>query len=706
MFLPKEALKNPKAYDIWGFDTENDPVTGEFKLGWIVDPRGKGVYFTDRWEMAAFLQQSHPTTPGNKIRPIMCALNVSYDLGVLGIDAFLWEQRMWDGRFITCNPIPIELLPKRKLHIVRNDLVKKEGKIKEGRPSKINQSKRKTRFLRGKFIFVDLANFFQGIGLKGLADKFNVEYIDVHEYKDARIIEACYSHANSGHEVLTKVQTLLLDKFSCELKITAATTFVTVFQRNFMREEDTIVNPLFDKSRGHGILNLYQHKLWKKINGYEDTNKHTYLSQLYDPTNKNWTGFCYKGGWTDVALKGERKVCAIDITSSYGNQMRHHPMPDLTLEGFVEEINLEGCSNKDFLLRLDKFEGAALVVMQTPKECYIPFLLSSVHYETNRNKNLVGLTGKIEGYYTFPELRYALSLGYKLLKVKEYYVCKQKIGMFDDYIDTMFELKLQPQTKELGKLGGNSLSGKWGQRRSDNSAIIKMLLVDDTIDPSELFSFGEVSFYYERPTEEPEDFNSHAYPLIIAYITAYARIQLHKTIVNVGEKRVCMWDTDSIIFTYTTETDLNDVLSRIDVGKHLGGWDVKWRGLFEARGSKFYRYKPDGKSEWYYHIKGVPEENRKDYWYNGFAGKMRPVKYREYMRRLQRLGMGKSLGDYQLGKWLFLNKIDTQPPAKRSFDWYGNSTPYNVEEVELLLSAHQKLISEAIKGVRKRELKK
>jgi len=493
------------------------------------------------------------------------------------------------------------------------DCIYNMGRLITASPSKKECQKRGFTKRRQYLEIIDLGNFAQNTSLAKLAKDFKIEgYIDKHilgkDGDEKEMIIACLSHCMTAVLVFEEIQKRIYD-LGGDVKLTSSSTSLDLFTKKYLKKEHQIYD-----FRERGDSKEVQEEKKVKVQEMKAVQRETYV-----------------GGRTEAFKHGRLENCGyIDINSSYPGQMQSKDFPDINSYRRYTTI-----ATKKFLLSLlKKEEGCALIRVRTPK-MNIPFL-----HSRSETRKLIFPVGELQGWYTFPEIRYALELGYKLLEVIEIQSYRRlKESPFKDYIDDLMKFKLE--CKPVAKLLMNGLSGKFGQRLPEKDAW-SMVHDEDNIvvDNKKYFELEGTYWKYEKPEEEEEIENKDfAYPLWVAYITAWGRIQEHKAIMAIGPENVYYMDTDSII------GDFDAIKKAIDTGKiefhpsNLGtyAWEkVDEEGnpariTVEIRGEKYYRWHLP-RQPWNYVIRGVPKYACATHWkYHGCTFK-RPRKLRGALR--------------------------------------------------------------------------
>lgn len=540
-------------------------------------------------------------------KTILTGLNLQYDLNTLRYrGGYDWIELTPNGRFITASPQPKDFKTKnnpKALFTDRRDYIK----------------------------MIDLGNFISG-SLKSMAEDFGLEseHIDKHILgKDGdleEMKEACMSHAKTGVLVFKTLQDQL-HKLGSHIKLTSSSTAMDLFRRKYLSKENQIYD--FKNSLPERL------KPWMKGDGDAEEARKAKLEYV-----KQIGKAAYVGGRTENFILGvaEHQVY-LDINSSYPAQMRYKDFPDMNT------YEKRSCTDVESLKAYMKdFEGEALIKVKAPKGLLIPFL----HHKNEEGKLIFPL-GIFSGWYTFPEIRKALSIGYEILEIYELAIFDKADELFNSYIDALMKLKVKKDTKKAAKLLMNGLSGKFGEGRYKPDKW--RLATEEEIksgDRNKLkimeTTSGEVGqvFYYDDSVEEEydneSDFTPRSYPLIIAYVTAYGRIQLYECMESIGLEYVHYCDTDSVT------ADRDAVQKAIKEGKifidkdELGAWDIEHEDVtIEIRGLKYYRLKDTDSEVWEYRIKGVPSRYHAEYWENRGANITFAMKQRQALRQHKRV---------------------------------------------------------------------
>ena len=201
--------------------------------------------------------------------------------------------------------------------------------------------------------------------------------------------------------------------------------------------------------------------------------------------------------------------------------------------------------------------------VRVPETMYIPPL------PIKKDERLIFPTGIFKGYWCKPELEYAKSLGCEILEYYEGVAFTSAGYLFKEFIDTVYDMRLKAKEKKDNvtqmtmKLVMNSCYGRMGinKLRSkivlDDGSKANIRIISEIDSNKGLIRFAE--------TEERSR-NMFSNPAIASFVTAYARIHLHKQLIEAGEKNVYYCDTDSV-FTR----------SEMKTGKELGAMKLEYK---------------------------------------------------------------------------------------------------------------------------------
>lgn len=242
----------------------------------------------------------------------------------------------------------------------------------------------------------------------------------------------------------------------------------------------------------------------------------------------------YYGGRTEVFQRGNfgKLMNYYDFNSLYPSVMvRKYPDPNTLRTVFW--------STPEYIMQ---YEGVSQVDIDCPTDMRIPLL--PVKHHSSKGDKLMFPTGEIrKQWYTHVELRKAISIGYKLIRVYKTHYYREVCEPFRQYVEELYALRKKYQLEKspmeyVVKTLLNSLYGKFAQRFDNKTEVCHQSRFDfDKYD-----EFERVSDYviYKKPGSP----NSFCFPIWASYTTAYARIKLYDELISC-EPLYC--DTDSIV---------------------------------------------------------------------------------------------------------------------------------------------------------------
>lgn len=268
----------------------------------------------------------------------------------------------------------------------------------------------------------------------------------------------------------------------------------------------------------------------------------------------------YHGGRVECGRVGDftGEFYGLDVNSMYPWVMREHPMPT-KLRGYLKQ-----CAGLDLRGYLRDFSVVARVRLETD----VPFA------SVVRDGKLIFPVGRFQADLTTPELQYALDLG-AVKSIERCAIYEQAI-LFRGFVDELYQRRAE--CVERGDTVGawqfkillNSFYGKWGMNGRkwkmagtcdiDRFEVLPEIDADTGVVTQMRYFGGCV----QALQKDGESFESH--PAIAAHITAHARMELFKLIVQVGVENYLYCDTDGLLVTLQGFERLK---YRID-GKRLG----------------------------------------------------------------------------------------------------------------------------------------
>jgi len=227
-----------------------------------------------------------------------------------------------------------------------------------------------------------------------------------------------------------------------------------------------------------------------------------------------------------------------------------------------------------------------------------------------RGGKLIFPIGRLTGVWTQIELAYAVSIGCKVKKIHRALVFKETKSIFSDYVDRFWKMKAEGTgaKRTIAKLLLNSCYGKFGQRCEYTSICGPKEAMNRIRAGESIEVFDRELGLYLVEEISTRDFIR---PEIAAYITARARVRLHKAIrfLELRDFNVYYCDTDSIVVDGEIKNCLRD---EFRVGRKLGQWKLEKKiteGVFLAPKTYVLLF-ADGRIETA--LKGIPAESATD----------------------------------------------------------------------------------------------
>jgi hypothetical protein len=227
-------------------------------------------------------------------------------------------------------------------------------------------------------------------------------------------------------------------------------------------------------------------------------------------------------------------------------------------------------------------------------------------YKSEKNGKLLFPIGRFVGTWTYPEIRQALKLGYRIEKYHGSIEYNSMTSPFKKYIEYLYgQRKLMKGKDELMsyvlKLMMNSTFGKFGEE-------------------------GELQVISRGVRHTLSQVPKHSNMIWAAYILAYGRLNLHKCMLRASEKGELLYvDTDSVFIRCKNKP--------FEDSKELG--ELAYKATYRYAHFKLPKlYRVDN----HYKAKGVPLDKRhpedmerlkREFFYEGVAEFMKPYRWIE-----------------------------------------------------------------------------
>lgn len=262
-------------------------------------------------------------------------------------------------------------------------------------------------------------------------------------------------------------------------------------------------------------------------------------------------------------FKGKTLKC-FDINSLYPDCMR--------LEMPIRSLGLVKAGHKIDLSKMGIFKCKVFV----PDELVIPPLPVRHTNEKTKQTSLIFPVGEFTGTWTTYELRYAVSIGCKILESYEGILLENGGYIFKDYVESMYEMRLkakkdgnEPLQLTL-KLLMNNTYGRLGMKR-DRTTLEIDRGQPNVKEHSEIVceKTGKSIRIVQKDVKLDNIFTNEAIP---AWITSIARVKMHKEVIMKAGFENCFYmDTDSL-YTFVDLPTSNEI-GKLDFEGEESGMD-------------------------------------------------------------------------------------------------------------------------------------
>lgn len=277
-----------------------------------------------------------------------------------------------------------------------------------------------------------------------------------------------------------------------------------------------------------------------------------------------------------------------------------------------------------------------------------------------RGDSLIFPNGRFSGTWTNNEIQYFIKQGGKILKVTSGVHFEKTVRPFTNFVKHFYSLRLNAKTNEekyFYKILLNSLYGKFAQ--GNEIQTLQSGEINEKTSGLIFYDYKGMAYFVDN-----EKTNTSLYSNIIwsAYVTAYARIILHKLLVK-DEKNLIYTDTDSI-FTYN---------KNFPIGKEIGNLKLESKshsGLFLLPKLYFLFNSKDELDK--AANKGFPVSSdtmMRFLYQSGFSVRRKPIRLRSALSR-----------GIEFNTWLFLLKFIKHNYNKRMVLKNGDTLPLLINQ--------------------------
>lgn len=458
--------------------------------------------------------------------------------------------------------------------------------------------------------FFDTSSFLQA-SLKRLAPLVNEEKLEMnHRPGDRRVTRKRKEYCVQDTKIAWKLAGFIQDgvnSLGAQVRLTAASTALDLYRRKYMTENQPLLPEelLLELTRG------------------------------------------YYGGRTECFRLGDFKgeFWGSDVNGMYSSVMIDSTLPALADFKRHRGIDLTA-------------EGMAWVRVEVPDHAWAPPL-------PVKGAKLTFPTGRLQGYWTYNELRGALNSGVRIVKVLACWHSRRGGSYLSEMNRAMRAIREDPGTapavSRMAKLMSNSLYGKFAQRNENFEYMTRAQFAIRLMDGSLGEYLPEATVAFPKfdliRVVRPADFPRHSNVIWAACITAGARGKLHA---HLDEGSTYYTDTDSVIGeAYYPPTKTLGKMAHKESYKRL-----------VIRGPKLYAGQISY-SKWEAHAKGVPRDQALTAVLHPGERieSRRPVKFRTAIRDLG-----------TANQWIGVHKELTAEYTKRRVLPDGRTAPLQVRQ--------------------------
>lgn len=342
----------------------------------------------------------------------------------------------------------------------------------------------------------------------------------------------------------------------------------------------------------------------------------------------------YYGGRVELFKTGAKgpHLWYTDINSLY---------PAMMLRKFPEAADLNfGADSLEaaeaMLLSDCELYGAVHVDLEIPET----LMLCPLPVKREGSGEVCFPVGPASGWWTVHEVRKALSMGTRLVRLHDAYGCTTGVAYYADFVRTFYRLRQEELNKgEDGdpaktlfyKLLMNNLYGQLGMRGSVTRSVhLTDDMVEETPEGLVLLQPG-VPYGSKLLTDVEIPLPPHVNYLHACYVTSYGRLTLLEYMEKVGAENLIYCDTDSLFFEWKGEAP------PFPLSTNLGEMKLEDRPMWvETRSPKMYRYETAKKGRTT-KAKGVPKRMQDTFYDEGCASFWQPWRLKESIASMNRI---------------------------------------------------------------------
>lgn len=293
----------------------------------------------------------------------------------------------------------------------------------------------------------------------------------------------------------------------------------------------------------------------------------------------------YYGGRCEIFRRGFLEVSSYDVNSMYVVIMRDCDIPNPSKAHHLKDEH-------EILSLLQDNEH-----LMIDCDVHVPDgTVGLLPFRDPKDKKLIFPTGTWRGVFTAIELRAAMRYGAKITRVHRALHYPESQKYFSEFAAMTLEGRKQCKQngdealEHLYKHYGNGLYGKFGQRNGGDKKYVRLEQFTGELEGLVIVHDADNNPWVQLSSEEAED-AVHAFPVVSATITSYARVKILDALMA-NESSVVYCDTDSI--------KVIDEVRGISISDKPGDWGFEYTKEQWFYGPKMYGDKR----------KGVPKKAR------------------------------------------------------------------------------------------------
>lgn len=394
----------------------------------------------------------------------------------------------------------------------------------------------------------DTMNFFAQsldslIKVFGLDSKYGIVkregYLDSDEGKRSQVLD----DARAVYYLMEEIQGFVNNIFGVSIRRTASSTALKVFKDKYFS----------------GVWYRKDSEAWK--NDFERKG--------------------YYGGRVEVFRRGKRHVKSYDVHSMYVSILRDCEIPNPSVSRAISRAeDIKRLFEQGEYLMMD-------ITVHVPEDSYVGLL----PYRGEGGK-LIFPVGVWRGVYPSVEVQFAVENGAEILDYHYAIHYPEKHPYFHDYAIMTIEGRKKAKRENnksfdtFYKLLGNGLYGKFGQKNYKGGRYIRFEDAEN-LEGCRLFTSENGIQWVEESREGYVD-AIHTFPVIPAFVTAFARVRLGTALVR-NAKNIVYCDTDSV----KVDVGISDTFYA-DIGDEIGQFGFEYEIEEEFLASKCYGKKRKG----------------------------------------------------------------------------------------------------------------